>query len=205
MTSPAVWGPLHKVEGDLDLARLETYALELEKWNRAIRLVGPKDLEGIRLQIVDALLPFLLRTPVFPLLDIGSGAGLPGIALGIAYPGAAITCLEPLGKRASFLRHVARLLQLPGVRVVEARAEEAIPREPSLGRSFAGVTARAVADVPTLLAMARPFLVKEGVALLPRGADPAVAAQGWALEEDVAYEGLLGLGARHLAIYRPSD
>ncbi len=203
MTAPG-WMALTALRADLDVKGLEAYAGELEKWNRSIRLVGPKDREGVRLQVVDALLPFLLRPPPFPLLDIGSGAGLPGVPIALAFPGAAVTCLEPQGKRTTFLRHVARLLGLPAVRVVEARAEEAVAAEPGLAGAFPSVTARAVTDVPALLAMAKPFLAPEGVALLPRGGDPAGEVPGWVLEEDLRYPAPQGLGARHLAIYRPA-
>ncbi len=165
-------GPFEALETrrqGLRLHLLERYAQELERWNRAVRLVGPKDLPGIRVQIADALWPFLLHPPRFPLLDVGSGAGLPALPVAVAFPGAPITCLEPQGKRVSFLRHAVRAVGLEGVRVAQGRAEEAAARDPTLREAFATVTARAVGSAEELLALAGPYLSPGGTVFLPGG------------------------------------
>lgn len=187
----------------LDVGLLGRYGEEILRWNRAVRLVGPRDPGGVDVQIADALYPFLLRPPSFPLVDIGSGAGLPAIPIAVAFPGATVLCVEPLAKRASFLRHAARVLGLGGVRVLACRAEEAVVREPGLGGAFSCATARAVSDVPTLLALARPFLAAEGRAFLPRGGESPPAVAGWALAEDLPYPFLPTVGLRRLAVYAP--
>jgi 16S rRNA (guanine527-N7)-methyltransferase len=199
------WSCLKAQRGDLDWERLESYAREIERWNRAIRLVGPKDLAGIRLQIADALLPFLLVPPEFPLLDIGSGAGLPGIPIAISFPGRAVVCLEPLAKRVSFLHQAVRHLGLRNVRVVAARAEDAIDRHPELSGAFASVTARAVAETAALVPLGRSFLHPLGRFLLPRGQEEAPSPAGWRLAEERRYAAPEGLGERRLFVYVRED
>lgn len=200
--TPDPWQALLPGTTDLPAARLEAYAAELRRWNRAVRLVGPRDLTGIRLQIADALAPFLLVPPPFPLLDIGSGAGLPALPLALAFPTQDVVCLEPLGKRVSFLRHAVRTLGLGRVRVVQGRSEDALRLHPELAQAFAAVTARAVADAAALLREIRRFLRPDGRAFLPRGAESPAQAPGWELDRDLAYPPLPGLGPRRLQIYR---
>lgn len=195
------WAVLRAQRGDMDWSRLESYAREIERWNRAIRLVGPKDLPGIRLQITDALLPFLLVPPPFPLLDIGSGAGLPGIPIALACPRDRVVCLEPLAKRVSFLNQVVRHLELSNVRVVGTRAEDAIAQHPELGGAFASVTARAVAEATALAPLSRPFLGPSGRLVLPRGQEEAPSLPGWRLAEERRYEAPEGVGERRLFVY----
>jgi 16S rRNA (guanine527-N7)-methyltransferase len=205
------WRALSRREAGLDWERLEAYARELESWNQRIRLVGPKDVEGIRLQIEDALLPFLLCRPAFPLLDIGSGAGLPGIAIAIALgvgesrqSGPPVLCLEPQGKRVSFLRHVVRRLGLEGVEVVEDRAETAFEGRQDLRGRFSTVTARAVAEADTLLTFAAPYLASGGRVILPRGDEVPVERSGWRLTRQIAYAEPVGVGRRSIHVYEPN-
>jgi 16S rRNA (guanine527-N7)-methyltransferase len=183
-------------------AGLEAYAGELLRWNRAIRLVGPHDASGIRTQIADALAPFLFFPPPFPLLDIGTGAGLPAIPIALVFPGAEITCIEPLAKRVSFLRHILRSLRLPGIRVVHGRAEAALVQHPELAESFRSVTARALAAPKPLLQLARSFLVPGGLALLPRGPERASPQPGWELLADREHPSPAETGSRRLHVYR---
>lgn len=199
------WGVLRGQRDDVDWDRLEAYAREIDRWNRAIRLVGPKDLAGVRLQITDALLPFLLVPPAFPLLDIGSGAGLPGIPIALAYPRGRIVCLEPLAKRVSFLHQVVRQLELGNVRVVGTRAEEAIALHPELGGAFASVTARAVAEAAALAPLGRAFLAPSGRLVLPRGHEEAPTLPGWRLVEDRPYAAPAGVGERRLFVYEKGE
>lgn len=200
----AVWRELFPfpVPASLPWEGLEAYARELERWNRSMRLVGPRDLPGIRLQIADALCPFLLAPPAFPLLDIGSGAGLPAIPVALRFPGEPVFCLEPLAKRVSFLRHAVRTLGLTAVQVIAARTEEVGRLHPHLQGFFAAATARAVSDPVALLASARPFLRWDGIAFLLLGPEPPPAAAGWKLFRDLEYPSPPGLGPRRVAVYR---
>lgn len=185
----------------LDTQSLDRFVGELHHWNRAIRLVGPRDEPGIRTQIVDALMPLLIAPPEFPLLDIGSGAGLPALPLAILHPAERVVCLEPQSKRVSFLRHAARVLGLARVEVVEGRAEEAYVRRPELGRAFRTVTARAVADVATLLAWSEPYLAPGGRVILGRGGESGAEAGGWRLARWERYSGPAGMAERTVAVY----
>jgi 16S rRNA (guanine527-N7)-methyltransferase len=203
VTAPGLWSPLADVRPDLPFALLDAYAAETCRWNRAIRIVGPAGLAGIRGQIQDALLPFLLHPPPFPLLDIGSGAGLPGVPLAIAFPGQPVTCIEAQQKKAAFLRHVAVTLGLRNVQVIRARAEVAPHAFPAMVRSFGAATARAVGEVEMVLRLADPFLRPGGVVYLPKGDVPPTTVAAWDLIASIPYRPPPGLGPRRILIYRP--
>lgn len=215
MTIADRWAPLNGLLPVARLERLESYARELETWNRSIRLVGPRDVGGIRAQVVDAVLPFLLFPPRFPLLDVGSGAGLPGLAIAVAsgFFGVApanvgvpaVVCLEAQSKRVSFLRHALRVLELHGVAIVEGRAEDVAVLQGEMAEGFATVTARAVGDVVKVLSLCRPFARRGGKAVLPRGDEAPAVVDGWELESDKAYQGPPGMGARKCQVYRRVD
>lgn len=188
-----------------DFALLEKFVDELERWNKAVRLVGPYDREGIAVQIADSLLPFAHAAPAFPLLDIGSGAGLPAIPLATVWPTGEIRCVEPRSKRVSFIRHAARALGLGNVTATCARAEEALTEEPLLRGHFACVTARAVADVETLLALAEPYLIENGKVILGRGGEAVPSVGGWECEYHKNYLGPTDSGERSVVVFIKSS
>src|SRR5690606_33754230 len=97
--------------------------------------------------------------------DIGSGAGLPGLVLAIARPDVEFVLIEPMERRAEWLRGEADRLGLANVRVERARAEEV-----RLARPFDQVTARAVASLAKLVPLARPLLAAGGETLFMKGA-----------------------------------
>lgn len=113
------------------------------------------------------------------LLDIGSGAGFPGVPLKIAFPEIKLTIIESRRKRAEFLERLLSALELPETSVLEVRAEEA-GRDIDLRESYNVVVARAVAELSVLLEYALPLLAKGGwlVALKgPRGTIEAEETQ----------------------------
>jgi 16S rRNA (guanine527-N7)-methyltransferase len=183
-----------------DFTLLDPYVAELARWNRTIRLVGPRDEEGIAAQVADSLAPFLIVAPTFPLLDIGSGAGLPAIPLALLW-GERVVCVEPRRKRVTFLNQVKRLLGLEQVETVCARAEEVLAPHPALANSFACVTARAVSDVATLLGWAEPYLAPDGVAVLGRGGGAPVEVEGWKLVSFEEYESQATGAPRSVVVY----
>lgn len=112
-------------------------------------------------------------------VDVGSGAGLPGVVWALVRPDLRMTLLEPLLRRATFLSEVVAELELDGrVQVVRARAEQ------SHGQTYDVVTARAVARLPQLLAWTMPLVAPRGwlVALKGAGAAAEVADAGRELE-----------------------
>lgn len=198
------WDSLSGFSPKPDFTLLDKFVEELEKWNRAVRLVGPFDREGIAVQVADSLLPFKFSRPEFPLLDIGSGAGLPAIPIAATWKSGKVLCIEPRSKRVSFIRHAARTLGLTGVKAVCARAEEALIQQPELAGAFASVTARAVADVQTLLSLASPYLAEGGRVLLGRGGEDAPPTPGWTLLERHEYIGPTEGGTRSLLVFSKS-
>jgi 16S rRNA (guanine527-N7)-methyltransferase len=155
-------------------ARVRTYLDELARWNRVSRLTGYREAAD---QVAHLILESLMvlatdPAPGAPLLDIGTGAGAPGLILKLARPDWAVTLVEANRRRANFLRHVARALGLSLTAIEEARAE-ALASMPRLVGAFRTVTARAVAPAQAAAALARPFLAPDGHAVLslgPRGA-----------------------------------
>lgn len=144
--------------------RLAVYAALVLAANRRVNLTGAKDGTAFAAHIADALT--LAADVTGPLIDVGSGNGVPGIPLALA-TGVRVTLVEPIKKRAAFLSNALSQLGLDGD-VVAARAEDAA-RDPAYRERFAVATARAVAAAPTVAELTVPFLAIGGRALLQRG------------------------------------
>lgn len=130
--------------------RLLGYVELLEKWNYVFRLSGVRDpADMLRVQVFEALaiLPYLGEPPC---LDVGSGAGSPGMVLAIARPDMQFVLLDSRGRRTTFLQQVKIELNLDNVEVVQSRAEQYRPT-----RLAETVTARAVAGGAEVAAMTR--------------------------------------------------
>lgn len=156
---------------ELQIEHFITYLSELKRWNRKANLVGFRTDEAVvRHGILESLA--LLKTfevkPNLRLIDVGTGAGLPGIPLKIAAPDLAITLVEAMRKKVSFLRQVCRLLQLRGISVIQARAES-LHRDPAHREAYDLVTARAVTRLPETVALCTPFMKRDGRLILPVG------------------------------------
>jgi len=106
------------------------------------------------------------------LADIGSGGGFPGVPMRLVAPAIRLTLVESHGRRAAFLDELAATLELDGVEVVRARAEEA-GRDPAHRERYDIVTARAVAPLPVLVEYALPLLRPGGVLVTPKGSGVA--------------------------------
>ena len=132
--------------------RVEAYLDLLDQWNRKVNLTGLRDREEI---LRDLFAESFLAAPLLaeqdgPLLDVGSGAGFPGMALKIYRPELTIYLLEPRRKRASFLETVRRRLGLEGTAVICKRLEECRPED--FGLAPRTVTVRGLGAVGTTLA-----------------------------------------------------
>lgn len=102
------------------------------------------------------------------LIDIGSGAGFPGLLLKIARPGLDVTLVDATGKKVTFLQELIAALGLDGARAIHGRAEE-LGQDRAHRERFDLATARAVAALPALLELVTPFLDVGGFAFLPKG------------------------------------
>jgi 16S rRNA (guanine527-N7)-methyltransferase len=159
---PAVSG----VELDAaDLKALEGQVRLLLAWNAAINLSGIRDPAAIALEhVLDSLtaVPILRRAGVTEFLDIGSGAGYPGLPLAVALPATRALLVESIGKKARFLAVVAEALGLADrVRVAATRAET-LAADPHHRGRWPAVVARAVSDLPELTELSMPLLVVGG-------------------------------------------
>lgn len=138
--------------------RLARYFDELKKWSRKVNLIAKSapDEQIIENHFLDSLtlLP-LLQGPDSHLLDIGTGAGFPGLVCKAAWPELSVTLVEPRAKRVSFLGHIVRTLGLENVTVLSCRAEdkELLPAE----RVFTHITGRAVTEIGPFLNMVERF------------------------------------------------
>jgi 16S rRNA (guanine(527)-N(7))-methyltransferase RsmG len=127
----------------------------------------------VRHLIVDTLLLLsILPEAASPLLDLGSGAGVPGLVLKLARPDWAVTLVEASRRRANFLRQAVRQLGLQGVGVAHTRAET-LATERTYRKAFQTVTARAVGRLETVVALAAPFLAPEGQIVVSLGPEAA--------------------------------
>jgi 16S rRNA (guanine527-N7)-methyltransferase len=141
------------------IEKVEHYKALLEKWNKVHNLTGAKTLQQIDQFILDAILPIGFLPPLKKAMDIGTGAGFPGMILALALPQTHFTLVEPLSKRASFLQFVKADLGLSNVDVKPLRVEQ-LPSE-----SYDLITSRAVTDTEMLLKLSEPFCT-EGTLLL---------------------------------------
>lgn len=138
--------------------RLRVYFSELRKWGKKVNLVAKatSDEQLVDNHFLDSLtiLP-LLEGAGTHLLDIGTGAGFPGLVCKAACPGLTVTLVEPRSKRVSFLGHIVRTLGLEGVKILPCRIEDAKQFSPA--HSFTHITARAVSEVGPFLQMVERF------------------------------------------------
>lgn len=151
------------------LAQFWLYFLELEKWNRKMNLVAKAaDKDILETHFLDSL-TLLPEVSDGPLLDVGSGAGFPGLALKIAKPELPVVLLEPRQKRVSFLRHVVRSLHLRGIEVVAGRLSADDQDFVSTYGQFPLITSRALAEIDSFLALVAPVSPPAGRVLCMKG------------------------------------
>lgn len=159
-------------------AAFERYALELAAWNAHTNLTAITDPVGVRVRhFLDSLtlarmLPAAQAQTGLKLIDVGSGAGFPGLPLKIVFPDIEVTLLEATGKKIAFLRHVVEILDLSGVTFVNARAEEA-GQNPDYREQYNIVAARAVARMPVLAEYLLPLVAVGGAAVAMKGSSAA--------------------------------
>ncbi|MDQ3549622.1 MAG: 16S rRNA (guanine(527)-N(7))-methyltransferase RsmG [Chloroflexota bacterium] len=131
------------------------------------RVTDPAEVEVKLFADSLSLIPYVLDN-AHSLLDIGSGGGVPGLALAIARPDLSVTLLDATAKKVRFLEETADALGLENVFAIQGRAEE-LARDRRHRERYGVVTARAVARLVTLAELALPFLAIGGRAILPKG------------------------------------
>ena len=198
---------------DDSIKSLEIYFNELKKWAGKINLIArsSSDEEILENHFIDSLtiLPLLKKTDSH-LLDIGTGAGFPGLVCKAAWPGLKVTLVEPRQKRVSFLRHILRTLGLHDVAVLDCRIEDEAGL-PSIS-SFTHITGRGVSNIKNFMAMVERFSVGEAKIICMKGpkwqvevADTAEVLPETYIQEEVTELCLPFSGARRaLLVYAPS-
>lgn len=148
---------------------LAKYVALLLKWNKSINLIGPATENDIWARHIDdsAQLVALIPSNATSLVDLGSGAGLPGLVIAIMRPDLRVTLVEQDQRKAAFLKEAKRALAL-------ANATVAAMDIAKLEAKFDMVTARALAPLSVLLAMAKPVMEEGATCVFPKGANHAI-------------------------------
>lgn len=175
-------------------AGFQTYYQELVDWNQKFNLTAITEYEQVQVRhFLDSLSCLLAREarqilcrPGSRVVDIGSGAGFPGIPLKLAFSLAQFTLVEATGKKVSFLKHVISVLGLESVTPIHGRAEE-LARDPAHRQQYDLALARAVAELPVVVEYALPFCRVGGWVVAQKG--EAGAAEAWSAERAIALLG----------------
>ena len=155
---------------DRQLDQFEIYFHQLTEWNKRANLTAIIEYDAVQVKhFLDSLTVWLTAKEVLEssasrpirVMDVGSGAGLPGLALKIAFPDIQLAMVESVAKKTSFMRHVIDTLNLEGVSVYTGRAEE-LARGNDLRDRFDMVVVRALAKLPLLLEFGLPFCKTDG-------------------------------------------
>lgn len=163
-------------------AQIAAYAALLTEWNTRFNLTAITDEQAVlTLHFIDALtvLRVLPERSGMTLLDVGTGAGFPGLVLKIARPDLRVTVIDSTAKKITFCQEVIRSLKLKGARALHMRSEEFAHLRSERAR-YDVVVARAVAALPTLAEYLLPFVAVGGV---------CIAMKGSAVEEEAAAAG----------------
>lgn len=168
------------------LEEFEKYYIEMMIWNEKCNLTAiTEENEVIIKHFYDSLLVMLFKewNGKGRLLDIGTGAGLPGLPIKIMNTDIHITLMDSLNKRIKFLEHIIQILKLTGIEAIHARAEE-MGQEDKWRERYDIVVSRAVARMPVLLEYCLPFVKIGGYFIAYKGpdAEEEIAAAKKALE-----------------------
>ncbi|MBI1794667.1 MAG: 16S rRNA (guanine(527)-N(7))-methyltransferase RsmG [Chloroflexi bacterium] len=165
--------------GGRHVMSLITYERELLEWNQKFNLTAIRDTEAIRTKhFLDSFSCVLAwgANPPHHLIDVGTGAGFPGLPLKILYPQLKLTLVESVGKKAMFCQHIVRVLGLDSVNVIHARAED-LGHKPEHREQYDWAVARAVAGMNILVEYLLPLVKVGGTMLAQKGESGPAEAQ----------------------------
>lgn len=166
-------------------AKLDLFVSELTRWQRVKNLVGAADLAVLWPRHIADSLQLIGLAPSGAWIDLGSGAGFPGLVAAILQPDTAVHLVESDQRKSAFLRHIARLAA-PNVTIHAARIEDVLPR---IAGPIAAISARAVAPLTQLLDWSSPLLMAGSVGLFPKGrtyaAELTQARECWRFDADL--------------------
>lgn len=158
---------------------LGAYEKELMSWNEKFNLTAIRDVEGIRtkhfLDSCSCVLAWKANPPAH-LIDVGTGAGFPGIVLKILYPSMRLTLVESVGKKAAFCQHIVEVLRLDNVEILNTRAET-VGQDPRHREQYDWAVARAVANMSVLSEYLLPLVKVGGTVLAQKGESGPAEAQ----------------------------
>lgn len=156
-----------------------SYEKELLEWNSKFNLTAIRDSESIRTKhFLDSLSCVLAwkAAPPNRIIDVGTGAGFPGIPLKIIYPNLKLTLVESVGKKAMFCQHIVRVLGLENVDVIQSRAED-LGQDAKHRERYDWAIARAVANLNVLSEYLIPLVRVGGTMLAQKGESGPAEAQ----------------------------
>ena len=157
------------------LSRLSLYFHELKKWNKKINLVARTmdDRQVLEKHFLDSLtlLSFfgLEKQEQETVLDVGTGAGFPGLVLKVACPLLPVTLIEPRRNRYYFLKNIVRVLDLDGVELLNVRLDETAEVKELLERKFSFITSRAFTDINQFIRFTARYLAPGGRIICMKG------------------------------------
>lgn len=143
--------------------RTDFFTQQLLTWNTIHNMTGATSKEEIEDHLFDAIYPMSFLPQVSNCLDIGTGAGFPGLIMAMAMENTQFTLVEPLRKRSSFLTFIAASLRMENVKVIGKKVEE-VPAQ-----NFELITSRAVTNTEDLLKLSQPFIEKGSLLLYFKG------------------------------------
>ncbi|MDY6830526.1 MAG: 16S rRNA (guanine(527)-N(7))-methyltransferase RsmG [Thermodesulfobacteriota bacterium] len=150
------------------LDRFALHAEEMARWNRTVNLTAITDpAESAEKHFLDSIVPAAFIPPDSTLLDIGTGAGFPGVPLKVIIPSLDLTLVDSALKRVTFLLQVVRLLGLERVSVLHRRVERM--ERPPAARPFDTIICRAFTALPAFVAAALPLLSEKGQLIAMKG------------------------------------
>jgi 16S rRNA (guanine527-N7)-methyltransferase len=178
------------------------YLALLVKWNRVYNLTAVRDEASLVTHHVLDCLAVVEHLPAGNVVDVGSGAGLPGIPIAIACPGRPVTLVDSSQKKTAFLKQVIAELDLSGANVVTKRVEAYRPAE-----LFRTVISRAFSDLTSFVKLAGHLCATDGMLIAMKGLDPGDEVKdlpsSWQVSSTVRLEVPQLQASRHLLFLRP--